>query len=80
MATQENTSKAIGEIAVTIDRLAAQLAGIRPITRLVCDGCDTGTDAGNAIEAIGALADYINSSLNDVSNSLNRLAKEGGAA
>lgn len=31
-------------------------------------------------KAIGALADYINSSLCDAANSLDELAKEGGTA
>ncbi len=79
MSAQANTSKELEEISFRIKMLAAQLSGIRPITRMICDYGDSGSDVGDAVESIGALTDYINSSLCEVAGSLGKIAKEGGA-
>lgn len=69
----------IADIADRLNSMAAHLAGIEPITRLLCDGGDEG-DMHNALAAIGGLCDSIFDKLSDAASELEKLAKEGGAA
>lgn len=74
----DSASGRIAEIANRLNCMAGQLAGIEPITRLLCDGGDEG-DMHNALAAIGGLCDSVFDKLSDAASDLDVLAKEGGA-
>lgn len=74
-----NVPEQIGAIADRLNSLAAQLAGVEPVTRLLCDSGDEG-DMHNGLASIGGLCDSIFDKLSDTASDLEKLAKEGGAA
>lgn len=71
-----NTEKAqISKFSDDLHELAAQLAGIQPILKMITDSSSTSGDVGNSLEAIGALSEHINDRICEIASKLNRIGQ-----
>lgn len=77
--TQTFNTEQITAIVDRMNAMAGQIAGIEPITRLLCDAGNEG-DMHKALASIGCLCDTIFDKLTDAASDLETLSKEGGAA
>jgi len=66
----------LAELADKLHTIAAALSGFQPALRLLTDSSHVDGDGGNALELIGAAADYLNDDLCAIASRLNALGRE----
>ncbi|MBU1364041.1 MAG: hypothetical protein KKE51_09505 [Gammaproteobacteria bacterium] len=75
--SSNNTGKSeIAEISDQLHVIASRLAGFEPILKMISGSNGVGADAGNALEMVAGMSDYINGEICNVADRLSDLDKK----
>lgn len=67
------TKKKISELAGRLNLVECRLLGIAPILRLVADSFSGEGEAGDSLEAIGGLSDYLSNEVGEIAQLMNEV-------